>query len=68
MKGRRNGSGDYAIKPIAESSENARGKLVFPPQRAEYTEKNLMLLEPCEPVSLYPQFTQVPTSDYFKKN
>lgn len=40
MKGRRNGSGDYAIKPIAESSENARGKLVFLPKELNILKKS----------------------------
>lgn len=40
MKRRRNGSGDYAIKPIAESSENARRKVGFLPQELNILKKS----------------------------
>lgn len=40
MKRRRNGSGDYAIKPIAESSENARRKLGFLPHELNILKKS----------------------------
>lgn len=55
---RRSGSGDCAIKPIVKSSKKCKEETCLCIEKAEYAEKNLMLLEPCEPTSLHPQFTQ----------
>lgn len=54
---RRSGSGDCAIKPT-ESSKKCKEETCLHIEKTEYTEKKLMLLEPCEPVYLHPQFTQ----------
>lgn len=55
---RRSGSGDCAIKPIIKSAKKCKEETCLHIEKAEYTEKNLMLLEPCEPVSLHSQFAQ----------